>query len=597
MPGPTVSSGSTLVIAAGITSGLVTVLSGGTLDVLNGGTAEFTAVSGTEIVLGTETSGGVASGGLQIVSSGGVISADMVSSGGTQTVLGGVVLGGVVGLGGIETVSSGGLASGVTAEGTQIVVAGGSAEGTIVYTNEEVGGGFVMGTQVREGLMYVQGTATASGSAFNTTLTGDSLLYVVSGGVTSGTILSGLFDQEIISASGSAFGTIVSSGYQIVEGGFTSGTVLVSGGTQDIYTGGVALNDVVTSGGTVEDYAALAFTEALGSSTTFSGTLTGSGTLVQSGPGTLKLAGTVSGFIGAYLISGGTLELTSPGNLASSTVQFASGSTATLQIDGATAPSAVISNLNTGDVIDLAGLSFVSSGGISVNGNTVTVTEGGMSESLTIYGASFYPGFIGSPNPGSGTDLTVACYCPGTLILSDRGEMPVEALRIGDVVVTVSGEHRPIKWIGNRSYAGRFLAANPMVQPVRLRTGCLGNGLPRRDLLVSPEHGMFLGGVLIPARCLVNGSTIAQERGLERIDYFHVELDSHDVLLAEGAPSESFMDDDSRGVFHNAHEFATLYPDASDPGRFCAPKVDDGYQLEAIRRRLAVVAGGLVEAA
>jgi hypothetical protein len=89
----------------------------------------------------------------------------------------------------------------------------------------------------------------------------------------------------------------------------------------------------------------------------------------------------------------------------------------------------------------------------------------------------------------------------------------------------------------------------------------------------------------------VNGSTITQERGLDRVDYFHVELDTHDVLRAEGAPSGSFMDDDSRGMFHNAAEFAAMYPDAPVPGRFCAPKVDDGYQLEAIRRRLAVVAG------
>ncbi len=102
---------------------------------------------------------------------------------------------------------------------------------------------------------------------------------------------------------------------------------------------------------------------------------------------------------------------------------------------------------------------------------------------------------------------------------------------------------------------------------------------------------MFLDGVLIPARCLVNGSTITVKRKLERVDYFHVELDSHDVLLAEGAPSESFLDDNSRGMFHNASEFAVLCPDATAPGRFCAPKVTDGYELEAIRRRLAGVAG------
>ena len=86
---------------------------------------------------------------------------------------------------------------------------------------------------------------------------------------------------------------------------------------------------------------------------------------------------------------------------------------------------------------------------------------------------------------------------------------------------------------------------------------------------------------------------VVREAGLAQVEYIHVELDSHDAILAEGAASETFLDDDSRGVFHNAAEFAARYPDAAAAGGFCAPRVESGFALEAVRRRLDRVAGGM----
>ena len=179
------------------------------------------------------------------------------------------------------------------------------------------------------------------------------------------------------------------------------------------------------------------------------------------------------------------------------------------------------------------------------------------------------------------------CYCHGTRILTDQGEVFVEDLCIGDVVVTGSGELHPVRWIGRRSYAGRFLAANPAVQPVQLRAGALGHGLPHRDLFLSPEHALLLDGLLIPARCLVNGTSILPLRELDQVDYVHIELAKHDVIVAEGALAETFLDVSCRGIFHNAAEYHLLYPDAPAPGRYYAPRTESGYELEAIRQRLA----------
>jgi hypothetical protein len=99
---------------------------------------------------------------------------------------------------------------------------------------------------------------------------------------------------------------------------------------------------------------------------------------------------------------------------------------------------------------------------------------------------------------------------------------------------------------------------------------------------------MFLDGALIPARHLVNGVSILPAEAMEEVEYFHLELERHDVIFAEGAASESFVDDDSRGMFNNVYEYFRLYPDAPrcvEP-EYCAPRVEDGYELEAVRRRL-----------
>jgi hypothetical protein len=169
---------------------------------------------------------------------------------------------------------------------------------------------------------------------------------------------------------------------------------------------------------------------------------------------------------------------------------------------------------------------------------------------------------------------------------------------------------RPIKWIGRRGYSGRFVLGRKDILPVCIKAGALADNVPRRDLWISPYHAMYFrddslaanaarhDGVLIEAKDLINGASIVQAERIETIEYFHIELDTHDVIIAEGAMSESFLDDDSRGMFHNAHEFHALYPGAAaSVGRYCAPRLDSGYEVEAVRQAIAERAGRFVPAA
>ena len=99
-------------------------------------------------------------------------------------------------------------------------------------------------------------------------------------------------------------------------------------------------------------------------------------------------------------------------------------------------------------------------------------------------------------------------------------------------------------------------------------------------------------GVLVPVEHLVSGVSIVQCEAVERVAYFHVELDSHNVIVAEGAAAETFVDCHSRRMFHNALEFAILYPgEDSLRWAFCAPRLDDDPKVEAVWRRLAPRAG------
>lgn len=190
--------------------------------------------------------------------------------------------------------------------------------------------------------------------------------------------------------------------------------------------------------------------------------------------------------------------------------------------------------------------------------------------------------------------FTPICFVKGTLIATIDGPVTVEALSVGDMVITASGAARPVKWIGHMLGRTLFHPRPWEVQPVRVRAHAFGADVPTRDLRLSPGHAAFVDGVLIPVGHLVNGATIIQEDVAE-VHYYHVELDSHDLLVAEGLPCESYLDDSNRASFANAGTFAELHG-RLDPRSWddaCAPMVAGGPQLVAVQQRLLDQAAAL----
>ncbi len=193
---------------------------------------------------------------------------------------------------------------------------------------------------------------------------------------------------------------------------------------------------------------------------------------------------------------------------------------------------------------------------------------------------------------GNEVVVNVACFCRGTQIATSTGQRAVEELGIGDRVLTVSGSLHAIKWIGRRKYEVDSFLHTRDILPVLIRKGAILDGVPQRDVRVSRKHALFLDGILIPAELLVNGASIREVEHIGELTYFHIELEAHDILLAEGMAAESFIDCKSRIMFDNHREFKSLYPDdVSEQRSFYAPRVEDGQLLEIVRRRIARRAG------
>jgi hypothetical protein len=437
---------------------------------------------------------------------------------------------------------------------------------------------------------------------------GASIITNQSGGTIEGDYGIRMYNSAASSIVNMSGGTIESPNNRAIAL-YDPGTVTNSGAILAPTTGNQQVGVLMQDGGTVINNAG--------------GTISGYFGVILDGPGTVTNAGTIEGastshysvflagggtnrlivdpgavFSGAVNGGNGTLELASAASAGTLTatgfrsfadIEFDAGAKWTAIGNAATNLAGEIVGFTSHDTIDLTGFSAVSA---TYSGGALTLTNiSSAHETLHFSGGPFNtsPAILHSDGSG-GTDI-VACFCAGTRIATPSGETAVQRLRIGDPVTTLSGIARPVKWIGRRNYTAAQIAAGAQLCPVLIRKDALAPGKPDRDLYVSPMHSLFIDEVLIPAAALINGVTVLRHDRSAPVEYIHIELADHDVVLAEGQPAETFIDDNSRVMFDNADEYRRMYGTDTTPRGFCAPRVEEGFRLEAVRRRLADRAG------
>jgi hypothetical protein len=272
--------------------------------------------------------------------------------------------------------------------------------------------------------------------------------------------------------------------------------------------------------------------------------------LIEINPGaTLALAGTELENSGTIILNSGSLTIMD------GAVTNQAGTEGTIGLAGSA--TAMINDAISGQIFAFApqASATLTLDDVTI-GTTLTLPGFGASDQLLLPNlpnatveltgnlATIIPiGTLNAQNP--------ACFAAGTEILTPRGHVPVENLTVGDHIITRLGAIRPIRWIGHRRITHHGPTLPPSLAPVRILADAFGPGMPRRTLSLSPDHGIYFEGVLIPAKHLINGATITNANPPQSVHYFHLELDRHDIVLAEGLACETYLDTGNRSAFEN----------------------------------------------
>jgi Ca2+-binding RTX toxin-like protein len=466
-----------------------------------------------------------------------------------------------------------------------------SSGGTVVFGSDEAGT-LTHGTDSAgfDGIENVQGSAfadrvdmsgdttglSADGAAGDDTLIGGSGNDTLAGGDGNDNLTGGSGDDHLIGGSGA----------NILKGGEGADTLDGTGGysvarySSSDEAVNVDLSDAAPeSGGTAEGDVLINISQVDGSA--FNDTLRAS----DSGTQLKGLGGddTLIGGSGNDNLIGGDGDDTfvyTPGDGADTITDFNTGNTGTLDDADSTNNDFIDLSAFYDDIWELhadqADDGVLNQSNDGVDGVDYSDNTSFGTGSLTFAGASADSNSFTVENTG------VVCFAGGTRILTPHGEVPIERLRVGDLVVTRDNGAQPIVWTGARQLSAQELALNSKLKPIWLAPDLTGGDAP---LIVSPQHGLLLrvdGGdeTLVRATHLarMRGGKARVMRGCRKIHYHHVMCEAHQILFANGAPAESFYPGPNAfGALSNASrsEVMSLFPG------FNPARVQDRYGLQA----------------
>lgn len=454
---------------------------------------------------------------------------------------------------------------------------------TITWANPGTSGNWNDTTQWTGGVVpganddaVIPGNATAFTVTYNiaTDVALDSITLGTGGGTPVGgvTLAVGANTLDATGSGAGATDAIIMNGsgttITVTGGAVKAGVLATNTGTQVAGFGNLLIGNFGGSGGIVE---------ATG------GTLTIAAPLAANSAPTFEVAASSKLDVGSTLGTGNKF-------------QFLDQNTGTIgfENDGGS-PTEVIMNMAVGvlaatDVVDIENhtVTIAGASGSGTAAGTITLSDG-TTLSLQFNTPTAWTPTTAVDGAGTGTNIFLTepvCFCRGTLITTDRGDVPVEELEVGDKVRTLSGAHKAIKWIG----FGRELVtrSNRAARPVIVRQGALGDNVPSRDLYVTHGHALYFDGVLIPVENLVNHRSIVWDDEAGVVEFYHVELEDHDVLFAEGAPAETYYDASNRARFQNTQPGSEAGPDKPT----IVPVLNGGDVVERVWAELYERAGG-----